>query len=369
MSSKQVSVFELSDIFKVPSNSTVKPKFKSRGKYQSIFENNFLLLPDGKTFIGGKSDSLKSEDITGKQGPMRIDKGNKIFTMGFNPKINSVLVGFANKWVSQYGRDSSGVMKMLRNYKDVGVGDVFASDIAGDIAVVGGQHGKITFINMQTRTLLQKGIQTAIKQIWSLKFCRISETEMHLIVGGRGKDYSDSKTDLFDVSSLFQSTSKQIPLSPFDHNPDLHSQSMSQIIQDLKSQLKAHKKTIDNAMANIETLQHKNLKLQKENNQLSRQLRFMETKLSMKGSIKIVKHAESIIKHLSFPDSGKKGFISTRKSRASIINDFDFTSKKYINHRVTDAFPQNCFEKMSGDLTVGMLLFNYLDSLFNATGI
>ena len=56
---------------------------------------------------------------------------------------------------------------------------------------------------MKKRKVIAKGIRTAIGYIYSLRFCRISESEMHLAVGGIGRDYSKSKTDLFDVSKLF----------------------------------------------------------------------------------------------------------------------------------------------------------------------
>ena len=163
------------------------------------------MLPDGKTLVGGTpSGSLKVEDITGKDAPLEIDnQGSLIKTMIFNQRVNSLLVGYLNGCVTQFKKDSSGNLRKEKRYGNVGVECVYANDCSGDFAVVGGKNGRISLINMRSRTVITMGMQTAIWRIFSLQFCRVSETEMHLAVGGTNRDYSHSKTDLFDVSELF----------------------------------------------------------------------------------------------------------------------------------------------------------------------
>ena len=112
------------------------------------------------------------------------------------------MVGESNGCLSQYGRNPSGDFKKHKDYGNVGVGEVSAIDWSWNFAVVGGRNGKISLIDIKNRQVIQKGIQTAIANIYSLKFCRISQSEMHLAAGGLGMNYSFSKTDLFDVSKL-----------------------------------------------------------------------------------------------------------------------------------------------------------------------
>ena len=161
--------------------------------------------PNRKTLIGGNGDILKSEDITRKEVKVIIDqKCSDISTMIFNRNLNSLLVGDNNGCLSQYGRNPSGDFKKQKHYGNVKMGKVFASDCLGDFAVVGGEKGIISLIDMKRRKVIQNKIKTAIREVYSLQFCRISRNKIYLTVGGIGtRDYSDSKTDLFHVSHFF----------------------------------------------------------------------------------------------------------------------------------------------------------------------
>ena len=163
----QVKMFELSEILEGSPNCTVKPKHESRGKYYHGLENNFLMLPNQKTLVGeSESDSLEIEDMISKEAPVIIDEKLPL-TMIFNRKINSLLAGYSNACVSQFERDSSGVMKKQKKYGDVGVGWVYASDCSGDIAAVGGDNGMISLINMKKKEVIQKGIRTCFEEVFS----------------------------------------------------------------------------------------------------------------------------------------------------------------------------------------------------------
>lgn len=199
---KQISSFEISDILKAASNSRLKPNHKSRGRYYNFYENDFLVFPDGKTLVGEGSGILQFEDITREEVPVEIDEGT-FCTMVFNGNLQVLLTGDRNGCVSQYKLDSSGNFLKEKEY-DVGVGWVQASDYSGDLAVMGGDNGKISFIDMRRGLMLQNRIETAIGKIFSLQFCRVSEGEMHLAVAGKQTCYSPSKSDWFDVSTLFK---------------------------------------------------------------------------------------------------------------------------------------------------------------------
>ena len=137
--------------------------------------------------------------------PMQIHKkGSEISTMIFNQNLNSLLVGKENGCLLQFERDLFGDLKKLKDYGDIELGEISASDWLGDFAVVGGDTWMISLINMKKREVIQKKIKTAIELIYSLQFCKVSLNQIYLVVGGIGrKDYSDSKTDWFDVSDFF----------------------------------------------------------------------------------------------------------------------------------------------------------------------
>ena len=197
-----VKAFEISNFFK--SKSFYRPTHKSKEGYSNFFKNQFCLLANGKTVIGHFGDLLKTEDITRKEIRGIIDqKESENTTMIFNQNLNSLLVGVRNGCLFQYGRNLFGDFKKQKEYGKVGVGVIIASDWSGNFAVVGGRNGKISLIDMTKREVIAKGITTAIGEVFSLQFCRVSRNQMYLAVGGKNNDYSNSKTDFFDVSGLF----------------------------------------------------------------------------------------------------------------------------------------------------------------------
>ena len=205
---------EVSEILKAYPNSIVKPKHKSQDKYFNSFENSFCVLPSGEIMIGENSGILKTEDITRKEIRVVIDQKESIETMIFNKNLNSLLIGEKNGIVSQYGRNPSGNFKKQKEYRNVEVGRILASDWSGNFAVMGGSRGVIILIDMNRKLVIEKRIRTAIQWVCSLQFCRVSQKEMYLAVGGGyGKNYSGFKTDLFDVSDLF-SLNKQRNFKP-----------------------------------------------------------------------------------------------------------------------------------------------------------
>ena len=290
------------------------------------------MLPDGKTLLGGSGlfvGVLQTEDITQEKSLMIIDQGSYIFTMIFNQSLNSLLIGNINRSVLQYERDSSGILRKKKDYGDIGVGCVLASDSSGDFAVVGGDNGIIKLIDMRTRKVFEKGIETAIGRIESLQFCRVSTTEMHLVVGGRGRNYSDSKTDLFDLSKLFQFEAQEmhgqnhkLSANKINHQAnnqqlliqEIHKLKMDlqrekqnanqmlnqntqlkQKIELLQNNFEKQQKSKNEALSKIATLNLQNLQLQNKNLKLSQQLQKIIKNLKIEQSILFLKHTKHII--------------------------------------------------------------------------
>ena len=259
----------MQELLKVPQKCSLKSNHKSKGKYWNLYNSNFCLLPDGKTLIGGtKLNTLQCEDITRKEIKIVIDQiGSSINTMRFNRKINSLLMGNNKGCVFQYGRESSGYFKKQKEYGNIEVGSIFAIDCSGDFAVVGGRKGIIKLIDMKSRKLLGKGIKTAFKWIEFVQFCRVSKTEMHLAVGGGKKNYSNSKTDLFDVSRVFNLE---------DNNGGNLKTQKRELIQEIQSILEQ----INHLKTNLQN--HQNLyfqKNQKLNQKIQQLMQIIQTEI------------------------------------------------------------------------------------------
>ena len=121
----------------------------------------------------------------------------------FNQELNCLLVGYFNGYLIQYQQNTFNSWKVQNNYGYLKLGSIYSIACSGNIAVVGGECAYIQFINIRTYQIIAQ-VPTAIKLIFSLQFCPVHPFKQLLTVGGLLTDYSQSKTDLFDVSPLFK---------------------------------------------------------------------------------------------------------------------------------------------------------------------
>ena len=179
---------------------------KSKRKYTNFYENNFIILPTKKTIIGfcSLTKSLQIEEIRGRT-PVMIDNqncyGNSIM---YNQNLNILLVGYQNRFLIQYQQITFFTWKIQKKYTNIGVGRIYSIDLLRDIAVLGGDRGKIAFINLRKRQVIGELIDTSIYYIYSLQFCEVSPKKIILVVGGHKNNYFNYRTDLFNVTKLFR---------------------------------------------------------------------------------------------------------------------------------------------------------------------
>jgi hypothetical protein len=89
-------------------------------------------------------------------------------------------------------------LKVVKNYGKIGVGEIFSIDIHGDLAVIGGNNDSFVIVNIKKREVVTKPKITAFGWIYSLRFCQVKD-KLLLIVGGKYPDYSQNKTDIFEI--------------------------------------------------------------------------------------------------------------------------------------------------------------------------
>ena len=115
----------MSRVIDTASGQVVKVQTESRQKFDATFENNFLVLPDGKTVIGPDAqneDKLVMEDITTKEVSEIGKHGKFIYTVLYHEESRSLLVGDHTGHVVQYQKkEDSNSFTKVKDYGDVGI--------------------------------------------------------------------------------------------------------------------------------------------------------------------------------------------------------------------------------------------------------
>ena len=186
------------------SGNTVDIKYESKQKFSAGLENNFLVLPDGKTIVGrDASDSkrLMIEDIQTNQVSCVGMHQNEIRTLLYNEKTRSLLVGDSTGHVIQYQKKKDfNTFTKVKDYGDLGIGSVHSSCLFGELGILGGyDKSSIAVIRIPEQELVAGKIITAFKNVDSLQVCEVSESKVLLSVGGRDPLYSGNTTDVFEI--------------------------------------------------------------------------------------------------------------------------------------------------------------------------
>ena len=175
------------------------------------FENNFVVLEDAEHVIGvdeGNRSELILENL--KSGSKvqfgeRKSNDNFISTLVYDQESRSLYSGDFKGHLFQHKVDTSNLTcEEVKNFGDLGIESICSSARFMQFVFFGGSKGKVRVLDLSTGELLPGHIQTSIKYILSLQVCVKSATEIFLAVSGVNSDYSDDKTDLFDLSGLLR---------------------------------------------------------------------------------------------------------------------------------------------------------------------
>ena len=104
--------------------SIIKILHETKNKFVALYENSFLVLPDGKTVVGSDGLNYKNlivEDIT-LRNPKKIGtQVDKILSVNFDSLTQSLLVGDFEGHVKQYKKKDES-FTMVKNYGNIGIG-------------------------------------------------------------------------------------------------------------------------------------------------------------------------------------------------------------------------------------------------------
>lgn len=197
-------------------NSKIQSKYQSKLKYFLHSESSFLVSPNKniitiKKIKGGNILIFENMKDPNKTDIIRFfgRHHDSISTMVFSIELNSLLVGDILGTIIQYDlNEGRGNLKTTKIYKDLGIGNLYSSTCFRNLAFFGGNKSKVVIIDIQSRKVIGRSFSTAIKFIYSLQICRVNIDRILLVVSGKYSDFSKKKSDVFDISMVFQKINK-----------------------------------------------------------------------------------------------------------------------------------------------------------------
>ena len=207
----KVKTFNIESIMEHIQETSINPINTSSSIFGVMYENQFAVLDDGKHVIGvDASDgrNLIIENVeNGKADKFgwRRSSSDYITTLVYDEKTGFLYSGYKNGHLNQYKIDTaSKSCQRVKNCKDDGICEIRSSYRFLEFVFFGGSKKKIRVFHLSTGELLPESLETSIWYIYSLQVCVKKQVKIFLAVSGVRPDYSDDKTDLFDISALFQ---------------------------------------------------------------------------------------------------------------------------------------------------------------------
>lgn len=203
-------------LFKAKTDTAIDAEFISEVTFWCEYDDHFAVLSNERSIVGvqykygSKNNIILKEDILNDNpdyGPQvfAILNLHNVYTIMADEATGSLLAGDSIGNLVQYDLEDG---YELKYYIFLGIGSITSVKHLGKIAVFGGQYN-CTFIDMERRECLtQKSLRTAVEGIYSVELItmvnRFKENKVYLTVCGGKPDYSQKKTDIFDVTDVFE---------------------------------------------------------------------------------------------------------------------------------------------------------------------
>ena len=203
-------------IIDAQAGSTVNCLHESKEYFSCYYENDFLVLPNGKTLVGSSGKNLVSEDLTTNNITTIGTMSSDILTVLYDPKTKSLFAGDGDGHLHQYQRSGDeDQFKLVKDYGDIGIGPIFSSCLCGDLAFFGGWGtSSLAAVKISEKKLVNGTFETAIGDIFSLEACRVSDSRVLVSVGGENPSYSESKSDILELKCEVEDTESETQPQP-----------------------------------------------------------------------------------------------------------------------------------------------------------
>ena len=200
--------------------TSIKPIFTSSSKFGVEYENQFVVLDDGKHIIrvdGSNLTKLIIENVENRKADKfgwNDSSFNYITTLVYDETTGCLYTGDCNFHLYKYKIDTTNkTCQRVKDYGDLGIDRMTSSHRFLHFVFFGGDRGRIRVLDLSTGKLLLGSLETSIWHIYSLQVCVKKIDQIYLAVSGRYPNYSDDKTDIFDVRGLF--TNNQVTLQNY----------------------------------------------------------------------------------------------------------------------------------------------------------
>ena len=186
----------------------VKSVHQTKNQFFALYENSFVILPDGKTIVGvhkKTQNTVIMEDITTNKVTTVGKHENTIYTLLYDKLTGTLFAGDYNGCIVQYRRgNSKNHFSLLKDFGDSGIKAVYSSAQVGRFAFFGGRNHWIVAIDIYERRLCKSKIRSPFYSTFSLQVCHGLNDKVYLSVGGCLRNDHLNRSDFLDVSMVYE---------------------------------------------------------------------------------------------------------------------------------------------------------------------
>ena len=191
--------------------SELVPDRTTELEYFCLFVSSYCVLSDQATIVGvsfNERTTIIKENITDHSVPVVAYTANigEVFTLAVDEASNVLLAGSKNSGHGQVVQYDLSTGQAIKNYGQVGIGNVLSSTRVENLWLFGGCEFKITAIDSVRRRVVHTPVATAFRYIYSMTVYNLKnakqKSQVLLLVDGNRPNYSKSRFFVFDISRL-----------------------------------------------------------------------------------------------------------------------------------------------------------------------
>lgn len=192
--------------------ASVSPEFVTQLDYFCFNDSSFFVLSDQATLIGvSDTDKTKiiKQNITNPSAPTvtYTASDDQIMTLAVDEAKNRLLAGSntsAKGLIVQYDLSTG---EPVKSYDQIGFAYPMSSIRLDNLYFFGSDEAsQFIVIDADSQQMVHQPVSTAIKYIFSMVVCNMTQglapEKVMIYVVGEIRDYSDDKTDVFDITDL-----------------------------------------------------------------------------------------------------------------------------------------------------------------------
>lgn len=197
---------------KVNDETEPVPDSFSRMAFFCLSESSFCLLSDDATILGfnyKEPSTIIKETISDLSQPIisYIANVNSVYSIEVDESNNMLFAGCDNDNFGQVVQFDLATGQVIKNYCQIDTSCIMSNIRLGSLLIFGGYDSShIIVIDPVNRKILSDRVSTAVSFIHSIAFCTIdaSDPKVLLFVVGKLYNYSQGKTDIFDITALLK---------------------------------------------------------------------------------------------------------------------------------------------------------------------